>query len=80
MPVGEELTTQQAADLLNVSQQYLLRLLETDRIPYKKAGERHMLRAEDVRAFKEMRDQERRRGLAELTRLTQEFGGYDNKK
>jgi excisionase family DNA binding protein len=76
VPVGKELTTQQAADLLNVSRQYLVRLLEADRIPYKKTGKHRRLRIEDVLAFKETRDQDRRRGLAELTRLTQEFGGY----
>jgi excisionase family DNA binding protein len=80
MPVGEEMTAQQAADLLNVSRQYLSQLLDADRIPYKKTGEHRTLRIEDVLAFKKTRDQDRRRGLAELTRLTQEFGGYDKEK
>jgi excisionase family DNA binding protein len=80
VPVGKELTTQQAADLLNVSRQYLVRLLEDEKIPYTKTGKHRRLRIEDVLAFKEARDQDRRRGLAELTRLTQEFGGYEQLK
>jgi excisionase family DNA binding protein len=80
VPVGKELTTQQAADLLNVSRQYLVRLLEAERIPYKKTGKHRRLRIEDVLAFKETRDQDRRQGLAELTRLTEEFGGYEELK
>jgi len=78
VPVGKELTTQQAADLLNVSRQYLVRLLEGKRIPFTKTGKHRRLRVEDVLAFKERRDSERRKGLAELTRLTQEFGGYQS--
>jgi hypothetical protein len=35
------------------------------------------LRIEDVLAFKETRDKDRRAGLRELSQMTQEFGGYD---
>jgi hypothetical protein len=35
------------------------------------------LRIENVLAFKEERDKDRRAGLRELSRLTQDFGGYD---
>jgi excisionase family DNA binding protein len=77
VPVGKELTTQQAADLLNVSRQYLVRLLEEARIPFRKTGKHRRLRIEDVLSFKEKRDKDRRAGLRELSRLTQEFGGYD---
>ena len=77
VPVGKELTTQQAADLLNVSRQYLVRLLESQRIPFTKTGKHRRLRIEDVLAFNEKRDRERRQSLAELTRLTEEFGGYE---
>ena len=77
VPVGRELTTQQAADLLNVSRQYVVRLLDEGRIPYGKTGKHRRLRIEDVLAFKETRDKDRRAGLRELSRMTQELGGYD---
>jgi excisionase family DNA binding protein len=77
VPVGKELTTQQAANLLNVSRQYLVRLLDEGRIPCHRTGTHRRLRIEDVLAFKEKRDKDRRARLRELSRLTQEYGGYD---
>jgi excisionase family DNA binding protein len=77
VPVGKEVTTQQAADLLNISRQYLIRLLDEERIAYRKIGRHRRLRIEDVLSFKEQRDKDRRAGLRELSRLTQDFGGYD---
>lgn len=77
VPVGKEVTTQQAADLLNVSRQYLVRLLDEGRIPFRKTGKHRRLRVEDVLAFKEKRDKDRRAGLRELSRMTQELGRYD---
>jgi excisionase family DNA binding protein len=76
VPVGKELTTQQAADLLNVSRQYLVRLLEANEIPFTKVGKHRRLRIEDVLAFRSKRDQERRAKLDELTRLSEDLGGY----
>ena len=76
VPVGKELTTQQAADLLNVSRQYLVRLLEANEIPYTKVGKHRRLRIEDVLAFKAKRDEDRRVRLDELTRLSEDLGGY----
>ena len=77
VPVGRQLTTQQAADLLNVSRQYLVRLLDDDRIPYTKTGKHRRLRIEDVLAFKETNDARQDANLRELTALTEELGGYD---
>lgn len=77
VPVGKEVTTQQAADLLNVSRQYLVRLLDEGRIPFRKTGKHRRVRVDDVLAFKEKRDRDRRAGLRELSQLTQEFGGYE---
>ncbi len=78
VPVGREVTTQQAADLLNVSRQYLVRLLDEGRIPFRKTGKHRRLQVEDVLAFKDNRDKDRRAGLRELSQMTQEFGGYDS--
>jgi excisionase family DNA binding protein len=77
VPVGREVTTQQAANLLNVSRQYLVRLLDEGRIPFRKTGKHRRLRIEDVLSFKAKRDADRRTGLRELSRMTQELGGYE---
>lgn len=77
VPVGREVTTQQAADLLNVSRQYLVRLLDEGRIPFRKTGKHRRVRIEDVLAFRETRDKDRRAGLRELSRISEAFGGYD---
>lgn len=78
VPVGKQLTTQQAADLLNVSRQYLVRLLDEERIPFTKTGKHPSLRVDDVLAFKQKRDTDRRSALRDLTRLTEDLGGYDS--
>lgn len=77
VPVHKELTTQEAADILNVSRQYLVRLLDEGRIPYSKTGTHRRIRFGDLMQYKRQRDAERQRGLAELTKLSQELGLYD---
>jgi excisionase family DNA binding protein len=76
VPVGREVTTQQAAHLLNVSRQYLVRLLDEGRIPFRKTGKHRRIRIGDILSFKETRDNDRRAGLRQLSRMTEEFGGY----
>lgn len=80
VPVGKELTTQQAADLLNVSRQYLVRLLGQGKIPHTKTGKHRRIRIEDVLSYQQTRDRERRAKLDELTELSEEFGGYSELK
>lgn len=76
VPVGQKLTTQQAANILNVSRQYLVRLLESGRIPYEKAGTHRRLAIADVLAFKRVRAMDRRKALDTLAALSEEAGGY----
>jgi excisionase family DNA binding protein len=77
VPVGQELTTQQAADLLNVSRQYLIRLLDDNELPYTRTeGKHRRLRIEDVLAYKETRERERAEALDDLAEMTQDMGGY----
>lgn len=77
VPVDREVTSQTAADLLNVSRQYLVRLLDAGEIPYRMTGAHRRIRVEDVVLFKRKRDKDRRAGLRKLSQLTQEFDGYD---
>ncbi|MFC1706672.1 helix-turn-helix domain-containing protein [Planctomycetota bacterium] len=76
VPVGKEITTQQAADILNVSRQYLVRLLDEGRIPYTKTGKHRRILVGDLLAFKKERDRSKQTALDRLTQLSEELGGY----
>lgn len=71
------LTTQQAAAVLNVSRQYVVRLIESGQVPAVKVGAHRRLRPSDVEAFKARRDAQRTNALDTLAALSEDAGGYD---
>ncbi|MBW4671706.1 MAG: helix-turn-helix domain-containing protein [Cyanomargarita calcarea GSE-NOS-MK-12-04C] len=77
MPQQQEMTTQEAADFLNVSRPYLIKLLEQGNIPYIKVGSHRRVRFEDLKNYKQLRDTERGRILDELTQESQDMGFYE---
>ena len=74
VPAHAELTTQQAAELLNVSRPFLIGLLGTGEIDYRKVGKHRRIKAQSLMAYMARDDQQRRRAADELTRLNQEMG------
>jgi excisionase family DNA binding protein len=71
--LGEQLTSQEAADLIGVSRPYLIQRIEAGGLRVQMVGTHRRLRVEDVLAFKAKFDQSRDEALRELVEQAQDL-------
>lgn len=78
VPVHAELTTQEAADMLNVSRPHLVKLLEGGALPFHRTGKHRRIRFADLMQFKAERDHAGEQAMEELAQQAQDLGmGYE---
>ena len=78
VPVHAELTTQEAADLLNVSRPHMIKLLESGEISYHKTGKHRRVRFADLMDYKSRRDTASEQAMALLAEQAQALRtGYE---
>ncbi len=76
-PMNREITTQEAADYLGVSRPTVIKLLDERKMPFTRPGKHRRIKFEDVQAFRDKVDADRKQVLAEMTREAEAMGAYD---
>ena len=76
VPVHAELTTQEAANILNVSRPHMVKLLEEGKLPFHKTGRHRRVLFADLMQYKAQREKESNEALQELADISQNLGLY----
>ena len=76
LAVDAELTTQQAADLLNISRPSLIKRLDAGDLPFHMTGTHRRVRFDDLVRYRTHQEAQRREALAELANEAQAMGLY----
>ncbi|WP_034951109.1 helix-turn-helix domain-containing protein [Erwinia oleae] len=76
VPVHAELTTQEAANILNVSRPHIVKILEEGKLPHHKTGRHRRVLFADLMRYKAQRETESNEAMQELVNLSQELGFY----
>lgn len=76
VPTHAELTTQEAANILNVSRPYLIKLLDEGEIAHHKVNKHRRIRFDDLMSYKKQRAMQSAKALDDLAQQAQELGMY----
>lgn len=74
LPLHRQLTTTEAAQLLNVSRPHVITLVERGELPFEKVGTHRRIRLADVIAYRHAQDQRRREALHDMVRQGEDLG------
>jgi excisionase family DNA binding protein len=74
MPQKHELTTQEAAAMLNVSRPFVIKQIENGVLNCKKVGRHRRIEFQELMQYKAKIQQQTSQALVELTNLSREFG------
>jgi excisionase family DNA binding protein len=77
VPIHAELTTQEAADLLNVSRPFLIKKIDAGELPHHKVGKHRRINFNDLMVYKEQVDRAADAALDEIVAISEELGLYD---
>jgi excisionase family DNA binding protein len=76
-PRVETVSISEAANILNCSEMYVKKLLDEGKLPYSGVGDQRCVRMDDLLAFDAQAHVQQREALDELTRMSEDFGLYD---